>query len=167
MSTTHSDLLDERMEKAFAWWRSQGCRVTVVRRIISELALTQEGPFDAESLYRRARETDAQISLSTVYRTLSGLVQGGILTEVQGAGDRKVYFPADLPAIGQSHIVCKDCRRVFPLEDPCLGLREGAVARTQGFHPLQIRLQMEAQCDQIRRTGRCDNMEEEEEEPRG
>ncbi len=153
---------DYLIAQAYAYWRTKGSSVTVVRKIICEVALRAEDAFDADTLLIRCRREDSQISLSTVYRTLGHLVDAGVLQEIQGAGEKKCYAPAGSPQGGQSHVVCQDCKQVFPLEDPCLALREGALARKQGFSPKSISLRLEANCDQLSKLGVCDRKKESE-----
>ncbi|MBC2593604.1 transcriptional repressor [Ruficoccus amylovorans] len=147
---------DYLIAQAYAFWRTKGSSVTVVRKIICEVALRAEDAFDAETLLARCRCEDSQISLSTVYRTLGHLVEARVLHEVQGVGEKKCYAPATSQYAGQSHVVCQDCKQVFPLEDPCLVLREGALARKQGFSPKNVSLRLEASCDQLNELGICD-----------
>lgn len=152
---------DALIAQAYAYWRTKGSSVTVVRKIICEVALRATDAFDAETLLARCRREDSQISLSTVYRTLGHLVEAQVLYEVQGVGEKKCYAPALTPQAGQSHVVCQDCKQVFPLEDPCLVLREGALARQQGFSPKNISLRLEASCDQLNQLGICDRKKDE------
>lgn len=147
---------DYLIEQAYAYWTGKGNSVTAVRKIVCDVALRSEGAFDAEDLLGRCRQRDNQISVSSVYRTLSHLVEARVLNEVQGAGGKKCYVAALRPSAGQSHVVCQDCNQVFPLEDPCLALREGAIARQQGFTPVSVSLRLEANCEQLNRMGVCD-----------
>lgn len=156
MSHTDRENLHTRLEeRAYDFWRAQGSRVTHVRKIITREAVRAEAPFDAEALLSDVRRIDRQISLSTVYRTLAGLVECGLLNEARGPGERKIYVLTPSPGIGQSHIVCRNCGQVFPLDDPCLGLREGAAAQRQGFLPKQVQLRLEAECGELKETGGC------------
>ncbi|QYY34848.1 transcriptional repressor [Ruficoccus sp. ZRK36] len=152
---------DYLIAQAYAYWRTKGSSVTVVRKIICEVALRAADAFDAETLLARCRREDSQISLSTVYRTLGHLVDAHVLHEVQGPGEKKCYAPANAGQPGQSHVVCQDCKQVFPLEDPCLVLREGALARKQGFSPKNVSLRLEASCDQLTELGICDRKKDE------
>lgn len=136
-------------------WRTQGSRITHVRRIVCEQAFASLSPFDAETLLVRARAVDRAISLASVYRTLSQLVACDLLRSVPGTHGERHYTVVDAPAAGMSHIVCTDCDRIFPLPDPCLPLREGALARQHGFHPQSMTLRVEASCEEYRRNGSC------------
>ena len=65
--------------------RDGGVRVTRQRAAILKILATAEDHPDASELHRRAKELDATVSLSTVYRTLSALEQAGPTTLVEHA----------------------------------------------------------------------------------
>jgi Fur family transcriptional regulator, ferric uptake regulator len=136
-------------------WRAQGSRLTHVRRIVCEQAFASIAPFDAETLLARARTVDRAISLASVYRTLGQLVSVDLLRSVPGTHGERHYSVVDAPAAGMSHIVCIDCNCVLPLPDPCLPLREGALARQHGFKPQSMTLRVEATCEEFRFHGTC------------
>ncbi len=150
--------LGHLMEAAFANWRSQGSPITSVRRLICELAFGSAESYDAEELLKWVRERDGLVSQSTVYRTLASLVEAGLLREVRGQNGRRCYLVALPTEKGQEgHMVCQDCGKVFALPDPCLGLREGALARRKGFDLRRLSLRMEVSCKEWREYGKCDH----------
>ncbi len=136
-------------------WRAQGSRITHVRRIVCEQAFANTIPFDAETLLARARTVDRAISQASVYRILGQLVAVELLHAVPGTRGERHYIVTDSPAAGLSHIVCTDCDRVIPFSDPCLPLREGALARQHGFKPQSMMLRVEASCEELRHRGTC------------
>jgi len=148
---------EELMQQAEAFWSGKGSRMTQVRRIICRSIFAANGSFDAETLLRRARVEDKMISLSTVYRTLSALVESGLLVEVEGRDGEKNYNVADQATNATSHVVCEDCGHVTPLDNPCLALRESPAARAAGFQPSKISLRFEASCEELKKTGKCEN----------
>lgn len=143
------------LQQAAEHWRGLGSRLTHVRRVVCQEAFACTAPFDAEDLLARARAVDKAISLASVYRTLGQLVSADLLRSVPGSHGERHYTVVDAPAAGVSHIVCVDCHRVLPLPDPCLPLREGALARQHGFNPQAMTLRVEATCNEFRATGAC------------
>jgi len=59
-----------------------GMRVTNQRALLLELIRQGKGHLDADELYRRAREKQPRLSLSTVYRTLQLLKKLGLVEEL-------------------------------------------------------------------------------------
>ena len=129
--------------------------MTVVRRLISEQAFAAIEPFHAEELHARVRTLDRGVSLASVYRTLGQLVEADLLRTITGTHGERHYTVVDQPAAGLSHIVCTDCKRVHPMDDPCLPMREGPLVRRQGFVPLSMSLRIEAACEELRLRGTC------------
>lgn len=147
--------VDALLAQAAEYWRGQGSRLTHVRQVVCRQAFLSTAPFDAEALLLRSRAVDKAISLASVYRTLGQLVSADLLRSVPGSHGERHYTVVDAPAAGVSHIVCVDCHRVLPLPDPCLPLREGALARQHGFNPQSMTLRVEATCNELRETGTC------------
>lgn len=145
------------LRAAEAHWKSRNSSMTAVRRILCRKLAEADEALDAETLLREARGEDRLISLSTVYRTLASLCEGGLLTEVEGRAGKKNYHPAATDHQATSHIVCEDCGHVTPVENPCLTLREGASAQQRGFTPSKISLRMEAHCDRLKNDGACEH----------
>lgn len=126
-----------------------------IRRIVCEQAFATTAPFKAEELLALARSIDRAISSASIYRTLAQLVEADLLRTVTGSHGEIHYTVVDAPAAGVSHIVCVDCKRVIPMMDPCLPLRESALAREHGFTPQTIALRVEASCEELRICGSC------------
>lgn len=142
MSEAQKDFL----KKAEAHYAAHGGRWTHVRRLLCQCINGLERAFDAEELLEEVQQKEPQVSLSTVYRNLRSMAAGGLLDEVDGSGGRKVY---SLPRNGDqssSHLVCLDCGQVFPLDNPCLSLRESQSVKKRGFLPRSVRLRVEAHC---------------------
>ena len=150
------------LERASEGWKSQGSRLTYVRRVVCGAAFRFTEPFDAEDLLARARQADRTISPASVYRILNQLRELGIVREVPSARDgQRCYAAVEGPdGGGVSHVVCADCAQVIALPDPCLPLREGALARQHGFSPTGITLRVEATCDELHNTGACPRRKE-------
>jgi Fur family transcriptional regulator, ferric uptake regulator len=71
---------------------------------------------DAETVYRQAQETDPNISLATVYRTLAVLKDEGLIEQRYLARDhaREHYEPVGAPE--HYHFTCLDCRQVIEFQ---------------------------------------------------
>ncbi|RLQ88652.1 Fur family transcriptional regulator [Notoacmeibacter ruber] len=86
MTTAEAEILDELESEL----RAEGVRITRQRMaILAALAGSTDHP-TAEELLARSRERDPSVSLATVYRTLSVLVESGTVlrNDFEGAGAR-------------------------------------------------------------------------------
>ncbi len=81
--------------EAAALLRARGIRPTRQRVAISAILFAREQHLEAAELFRRARASDASISRSTVYNTLSLLVRNGLLQELD-FGDRSRVYDTNL-----------------------------------------------------------------------
>src|SRR5574337_1523451 len=62
--------------------RGKGLYNTLSRRHVAQAIFGQQGPFDAASLWALVRE--AQVGLSTIYRTLDLLDEAGLVRRLPG-----------------------------------------------------------------------------------
>jgi Fur family ferric uptake transcriptional regulator len=145
----------KRMTAAIAYWQSNRSRMTFIRRIICEIIFKTDQPFEADWLLKEARQTDKLISMTSVYRTLKSLREANLVEEFQNQTTKGQYQLCPIGQLASSCIVCKNCGKTIPSEDPCLSLREGALAQQKGFKATQVRLQVEATCDEYESTGAC------------
>lgn len=147
--------IDAFTERAEACWQEQGGRRTQVRDVICRVIGSQAAPFDAEELLREVRKVDRVVSMASVYRTLAKLVEAGALREIPGARGTRCYVIVEEVNDGMSSIVCTDCEQVVVMDDGCLPLREGFLARQLGFYPKKMSLRIEASCEELRVRGEC------------
>lgn len=157
MSETSEELSSEWMQRANEFWKSRGSTMTAVRKIICETIAGNYSAFNAEDLLKECRTIDRLISLSTVYRTIKHLVEGNLLTEIEGVNEKRFYTMKLGNEIGESTLICKDCDRVFPVENPCLALREADVARKMHLTPKRVVLKIESTCNELNETGTCEH----------
>ena len=91
--------------------RRHGLRVTEQRReIFKTVAASQTHP-SAEEVFDEVREKLANVSLDTVYRTLTSLVDMELLLRVGTAG--KERFDGDLRP--HAHFICGKCGEVYDI----------------------------------------------------
>jgi len=92
-----------------------GVRITPQRiEIFREVARTEEHP-DAETVFKRVRGRLSNVSLDTVYRTLSLLEELGLLSKVDVLCDRARF---DANREQHHHFVCVQCGAVHDFVHP-------------------------------------------------
>lgn len=150
-----ADEIAALLARAEDFWRARGSRLTHVRRLACAEAFARLAPFPAADLLDAVRRRDRAVSSASIYRTLADLVAADVLRIVPGPADTRLHAVADQQAAGHAYLVCTDCSRAFPLEDPCLAMRGGPSVRRQGFQARAYTLRVEAACDELRTTGAC------------
>jgi len=143
-------------EKIDAFLAFKGLRRTPQRDVIIRAAFGTTDHFTAEELWDKARQIDASTSRATLYRTLSLLVESGLLREIDLGRDQKCYDPNFIDHPHHNHLICTDCQEVVEFEDPHLEVLEDCITRRLGFSPSNKGVRIEASCDSLRKTGHCE-----------
>lgn len=144
----------ERLDNFLA---SKGLRQTKQREVVIEAAFASDEHFSAEDLLNRVRKIDRSVSRATVYRSLSLLVESGLLREVDLGREQAHYDPNFLDKPQHNHLICKDCDRVVEFEDKHIALLEDCITRRLGFRPVTKSIRIEASCEELARRGACRN----------
>lgn len=120
--------------------RAEGVRITRQRMaILSALAGSTDHP-TAEELLARARKQDASVSLATVYRTLSVLVDGGTVlrNDFEGAGAR--FELANKPH--HDHLIDLDTGDVIEFSSRRIERLQEEIAEELGYDIVFHRLEL-------------------------
>ena len=101
--------LQNRLARFEEQCRAKGLRVTQQRReIFCAVAQSCEHP-SAEKVFQTVRQAMPNVSLDTVYRTLSSMEEAGLVSRV--GNSNKARFDADLTP--HAHFVCTACGEVY------------------------------------------------------
>ncbi len=121
-----------------------GMRVTNQRALLLELIRQGEGHLDADELYRRAREKQPRLSLSTVYRTLQLLKKLGLVEELHF--DETHHHYEVKPSAEHHHLVCLSCGKVVEFHNPLSRYIKRNVAEAKDFEIIDTELRMTGYC---------------------
>lgn len=138
-------------EECFAeFLQSRGKRVTVQRRLIVEQVFSHHDHFDVDELLRHLQPLIAErkVSRPTVYRTLSELVEAGLLRTMT-LGGRAVY-EHDYGYPRHDHLYCQVCNKLLEFHSPELERIRDTVAREYHFHVLGHRMFVTGVCADCR-----------------
>jgi Fur family ferric uptake transcriptional regulator len=138
--------------------RRKGMRRTDQRDVIVTAAFASDDHFTAEELLGKARRLDPKTSRATLYRTISLLVECGLLREIDLGRDERVYDPNFLDSPDHNHLICVDCGTVIEFEDENIAELIDELTQRLGFRPSSKSMRIEACCDKLRKEGRCDNL---------
>ncbi len=151
--------MDPNIEKRLQQFiQSKGLRNTPQRNAIVHAIFSSDEHFNADELWDRIRTTQTRTSRATVYRTITLLVEAGLLHEIDLGDDQKTYDPNFVESPAHNHLVCIDCGKVIEFEDPHIQLMNDCAARRLGFRPERQTLKIEACCEKLRLHGRCENL---------
>lgn len=134
---------------------TRGKRLTPERATIVEEVFSSHEHFDAEQLVSRlSQRTDGRnVSRSTVYRTLQGLVEAGLLRTVARNNDREVY-EHDYGYPQHDHLICKKCGKLIEFQNVELSRALETIADEHGFLMNGHRLEVYGMCSDCSRPPR-------------
>lgn len=130
--------------------QSRGKRVTQQRKIIVEQVASRHEHFDADQLLADLLLTEHRknVSRPTVYRTLSEMVDAGLLRKMTLNG--RAVYEHDYGYPQHDHLHCTECDKLIEFQsDELLQLRE-AVAREHQFRVNAHRLIISGVCLECR-----------------
>lgn len=106
--------LTERLNAFEAACRAHGLRMTDQRREIFKAVAASRCHPSAETVFAAVRKKMANVSLDTVYRTLSTLEKMNLLIRVGTA--EKERFDGDMTP--HAHFICSSCGEVYDVFSP-------------------------------------------------
>jgi Fur family ferric uptake transcriptional regulator len=132
-----------------SYLRREGLRFTRQRRCILEKVLRRGGHFDAEELHRELAAAGHDVSLATVYRTLSLLQEAGVLKEVLQSRDR-AHYEVIYGHAHHDHMICVECGKVIEFCDERIEDLQRRICREYGFQTLDHRMGIRGVCSKCR-----------------
>jgi Fur family ferric uptake transcriptional regulator len=138
---------------------SKKLRVTAQRRVIIEIVFGTNRHFTADELLAWSRKRDRSVSRATVYRTLPLLTESGLVREMDFGKEYKFYDPNYAEHPRHNHIICQDCQKIVEFDSERLEQLEAEIGRRLGFSVTAHRLQITANCEELRKRGTCNRKE--------
>lgn len=108
-------------------------RFTDQQRELLEHVFARHSHFDAEQLIENLKSAGKKVSRATVYRTLSKLVDAGLLRRIE-LGARTV-FDHDYGYPAHDHLVCEECGRMIEFQSEAVDAALREVAGQNQFRP--------------------------------
>jgi Fur family ferric uptake transcriptional regulator len=127
-----------------------GMRFTHQRALIMEIIRKGRGHLDADEIYRRAREKEPRLSLSTVYRTLQMLKKLGLVEELHF--DEEHHHYEVKPSVEHHHLVCLGCGRVIEFRYPLSRYLRKKIPEAKDFDITETEIRMTGYCAKCRRS---------------
>lgn len=134
--------------------RERGRRLTIQRAKILGALRHANDHQSAEQLLEEVRNTDphADISLSTVYRTLETATELQLTSELRGASGISVYEWND-PSTTHHHLQCSSCGLTTEVELTSVQIAEAEIRQQAGFEADIRHLAIPGLCSDCRSDG--------------
>ncbi|MFC1990155.1 Fur family transcriptional regulator [Chloroflexota bacterium] len=125
-----------------------GARITRQRALLLDLIQRGEGHLDADELYRRAKEKQPRLSLSTVYRALQKFKKLGLVDEVHF--DETHHHYETKQSSEHHHLVCLGCGRVIEFNQPLSRYIKRNVPEARDFEIGETEIRISGYCPTCR-----------------
>lgn len=112
--------------------------------IYQELIKSKDHP-DSEDIYERIKNVFPDISLDTVYRTLSKFAEIGVVHIVEGYGEAKRYDP---DTNKHHHFRCQKCNKIVDFHDVSYDNLKIPRALQNNFSVTNIKVVLEGTCNE-------------------
>ncbi|HUV32538.1 MAG TPA: Fur family transcriptional regulator [Devosiaceae bacterium] len=120
---------------------ARGMRMTEQRRIIARILEGAADHPDVEGLYARASAIDANISLSTVYRTVNLFEEAGLVARHDFKDGHGARFE-QIPDQHHDHLIDVRSGKVVEFSSPEIEAIQEQIARKLGFRLVDHRLEL-------------------------
>jgi Fur family transcriptional regulator, ferric uptake regulator len=111
-----------------AGFRSGGARAAVLDAMAEQSCCVS-----AQQLHQRVGEEGRAVGIASVYRVLDELVELRLVQRVDVGDGIARYEPAQPDGDHHHHVVCEDCGKVEPFEDPTLESAIASASKRLGF----------------------------------
>jgi len=124
--------MDKKMQAVAEYLKSHDFKLTNQRLKIVETIFGTREHFTADDLYDLLRSKGENVSKATVYRTLSILAEGGIIS-AQDFGQGPLYYEPALGAKDHYHLICTETGKVVEFRNAEVERILNKVAKARGF----------------------------------
>ena len=129
-----------------------GKRSTRQRALIMDIIRRGHGHLDADEIFRRAREKEPRLSLSTVYRTLQMMKELDLIDELHFTEGHHHYEVK--PTREHHHLICLGCGRVIEFGYPLSSYLKEEVPEAKDFEFEETEIRVTGYCARCRRARR-------------
>lgn len=123
--------------------------MTPQRVAIYEALIASVDHPSTEDVFKQVRATFPDISIDTVYRTLTTFTEVGLIRPVEGHGQPRRYDPIVEP---HHHFRCKQCDRIIDFYDERLNRLQPPASIQDRFIVSSVKVTLEGVCDICRQT---------------
>lgn len=119
-------------------------RFTEQQRELVEHVFQKHSHFDAEQLVEELHAAGKSASRATVYRTLTKLVDAGLLRKIEHG--QRTIFDHDYGYPWHEHFICEQCDKIIEFQHPGIEALLNEVAAQHQFRPAGHTLVVRGAC---------------------
>lgn len=130
----------------------KGLKVTKHRKSVLDVIENSSQPITAEDIYMILKQQDVSINLSSVYRILDTLVLSSIVNKFSFNDNNKTLYELNSQD-HKHHLICCNCKRVFPISGCPLAKYEEQLELTMDFEITNHKLEIYGYCKECKKKG--------------
>ncbi len=132
LPTVETSLTPEEKFREYLASRTRPQRFTGQQRDMVRYIFSKHNHFDADQLIDEMKQEGFQVSRATIYRTLSKLVDAGLLRRLDiGA---RTHYEHDYGYPQHDHLVCHNCSKMIEFQHTTMENLMKEVCNSYGFH---------------------------------
>lgn len=129
---------------AFEKLKSEGFRLTGVRKTLVEAILRTEGHWTIHDLDVKLKKKIPTVGIATLYRTVQLLTKLRILSETRVGSGAARYEVSTLEH--HDHLTCRQCGEVFEFENEEIERLQSVMAKRLGFGLVDHTMELYGDC---------------------
>lgn len=121
-------------------------RITANRELLLAIIHESKGHFDADEIYRKARQRNSTISLSTVYRNIQLFKKLGLIEERHFSDDHHHYEKKK--SLDHEHFQCNVCGKIIEFTWPMLESVKKTLCERHRFEIEAVEIELKGICSE-------------------
>ncbi len=109
-----------------------------------------DGHFDQQTLYDRLKAKGSKVGRASVYRTITILVESGIIREVEKT-ERHSHYERVVENKHHDHLICMGCGNMIEFYSPTLEMLQNEICEREGFHGIHHNLEIMGYCRECKK----------------
>jgi Fur family transcriptional regulator, zinc uptake regulator len=150
----HGHCVEEALDRAEALCRTQGARLTELRRAVLELVWRGHEPVGAYALLAALRKTHPGAEPPTIYRALDFLAAHGLIHRIESLNAYIGCTHPEEPHASQ-FLICAKCSAAAEIDDPSVARALSRSATDAGFAVQHQTVELSGLCSTCQREARA------------
>lgn len=133
--------------------KSKGLKITKHRTSVLKVISESKHPLSAEEIYLTLKYNFISINLSSIYKILDSLTNKNVISKCILGDDNKTSYEMNTSE-HKHHLICKQCKDVFPLTDCPLCIYEKHIKEDIDFDIIEHRLEIYGYCKNCKKKSK-------------
>lgn len=133
--------------------KSKGLKITKHRTSVLKIISESKHPLSAEEIYLTLKDNFISINLSSIYKILDSLTSKHVISKCILGDDNKTSYEMNTSE-HKHHLICKQCKEVFPITDCPLCIYEKHIKEDMDFDVTEHKLEIYGFCKNCKKMSK-------------